>query len=330
MLFVADHRASRSSSATDAQRQTVQAQIRTRPAQAVAAATPLPQTDERGFVDKAKNWAEDHQIIERLNGDIDGWYPRLGGMTRGSGFAFGPGYRMHVGRRPRRSLGRHLDQDVQGGRRQGAMAAGVRRAPRALDELSLRGFPAGGLLRARADVAQDQPHQLRLRQQRDRRARPLQAGALAPPRNGARLHDAGHRRRAPTATIRRSSSSSPTSRRRSARAAELPAHHVLCRRRLSRSAGHPRSGGFYHVAMGIWNDRTLEHYDFKRFDANFSQFVPLDTEQEARLLGRVGLELREQRDREAACRSTSFPTSAASTRSAPSTSSDSGTRTRSG
>ena len=40
--------------------------------------------------------------------------------------------------------------------------------------------------------------------------------------------------------------------------------------------GRPRSGGFYHVAMGFWNDRTLELYDFKRFDATFSQFVPLD------------------------------------------------------
>jgi len=31
-----------------------------------------------GFVEKAKHWAEDHQIVERLNGDVDGWYPRLG------------------------------------------------------------------------------------------------------------------------------------------------------------------------------------------------------------------------------------------------------------
>ena len=36
------------------------------------------------------------RLDERLNGDIDGWYPRLGGMTRGSGFALGPGYRTHV------------------------------------------------------------------------------------------------------------------------------------------------------------------------------------------------------------------------------------------
>jgi len=33
----------------------------------------------------------------RLSGDVDGWYARLGGMTRGSGFAIGPGYRFHSG-----------------------------------------------------------------------------------------------------------------------------------------------------------------------------------------------------------------------------------------
>ena len=65
--------------------------------QTVASAAAPPQEDGGGFVDKAKNWAEKHQIVERLNGDVDGWYPRLGGMTRGGGFAIGPGYRFHAG-----------------------------------------------------------------------------------------------------------------------------------------------------------------------------------------------------------------------------------------
>ena len=68
------------------------------PAQAVAStAVPPPPQDEVSFVDKAKDWAQQHQILERLNGDVDGWYPRLGGMTRGGGFAVGPGYRFHLG-----------------------------------------------------------------------------------------------------------------------------------------------------------------------------------------------------------------------------------------
>src|SRR5688572_4180565 len=49
-----------------------------------------------GFVAKMRRFADETKIIERLNGEVDGWYPRLGGMTRGSGFAIGPGYRTHV------------------------------------------------------------------------------------------------------------------------------------------------------------------------------------------------------------------------------------------
>src|SRR3990167_6032314 len=52
--------------------------------------------DPDGFVAKMRRTADELQLEERLNGEIDGWYPRLGGMTRGSGFALGPGYRTHI------------------------------------------------------------------------------------------------------------------------------------------------------------------------------------------------------------------------------------------
>jgi outer membrane protein assembly factor BamA len=42
------------------------------------------------------------------------------------------------------------------------------------------------------------------------------------------------------------------------------------------------------MAMGFWNDRTLERYDFTRVDGNFSQFVPLDANKKHVLLGRLG------------------------------------------
>src|SRR5687767_11082678 len=64
---------------------------------AATATTDAAQDSDDGFVGKAKNWAEEIQLVERLNGDVDGWYPRLGGMTRGGGFAIGPGYRTHFG-----------------------------------------------------------------------------------------------------------------------------------------------------------------------------------------------------------------------------------------
>jgi surface antigen Omp85-like protein len=55
-----------------------------------------PGTGGDGFVAKLRRFADETQIVQRLNGDIDGWYPRLGRMTRGSGLAFGPGYRLHT------------------------------------------------------------------------------------------------------------------------------------------------------------------------------------------------------------------------------------------
>ena len=53
--------------------------------------------------------------------------------------------------------------------------------------------------------------------------------------------------------------------------------------------GRPRSGGFYHIAFGLWDDRTVERFDFKRFDATFNQYVPLDAGKRHVLLGRAGV-----------------------------------------
>jgi len=54
------------------------------------------QPDEPSFADKARQWADDTQIMGRIAGTVDGWYPRFGGLTSGSGLGVGPGYRTHV------------------------------------------------------------------------------------------------------------------------------------------------------------------------------------------------------------------------------------------
>src|SRR5215204_1809668 len=82
--------------ASAAAQQAAEQNSQTQTAAAATALPPPPPQEGGGFVDKAKRWADEHQLLERLNGDVDGWYPRLGGMTRGGGFAFGPGYRFHV------------------------------------------------------------------------------------------------------------------------------------------------------------------------------------------------------------------------------------------
>jgi len=81
-----------------AQQPTEQTTTASSKAAEAVAATPAAgePASESGFLAAARDWAKENQIIERIEGDVDGWYPRLDGMTRGSGFTFGPGYRTHV------------------------------------------------------------------------------------------------------------------------------------------------------------------------------------------------------------------------------------------
>jgi hypothetical protein len=46
-------------------------------------------------IEKTLLYIEEHRIVERLS-IADGWYPRIGGLTTGGGFAGGIGYRKHV------------------------------------------------------------------------------------------------------------------------------------------------------------------------------------------------------------------------------------------
>ena len=51
-----------------------------------------------GTLERAMLFIEENTLIPRLTGTPEGWYPRLGGLTTGSGFAVGPGYRRYFGR----------------------------------------------------------------------------------------------------------------------------------------------------------------------------------------------------------------------------------------
>jgi hypothetical protein len=46
-------------------------------------------------IEHALLYIEEHRIIDRLS-IADGWYPRIGGLTTGGGFAGGAGYRRHL------------------------------------------------------------------------------------------------------------------------------------------------------------------------------------------------------------------------------------------
>ena len=214
----------------------VQSQDPNGPTQAVAAVTTLPSPDKPRFLDKAKDWAEDHQLMERLDGEIDGWYPRLGGMTRGSGFVLGPGYRMHLG---------NVLVDLSAGiSTKSYKAADVKvRWLQAFDErlefwtnYRFEDFPQEDYFGRGPDVAQGQPGSY------DFDSNQIIALGLFKPvpwlelgtEIGYMTPDIGEGTDRNYPSIEQIFSDAR--RFRSDRAAQLSAHHVLRRRRLSRSA----------------------------------------------------------------------------------------------
>ena len=261
----------------------------TQTAAAATALPPPPPQEGGGFVDKAKRWADEHQILERLNGDVDGWYPRLGGMTRGGGFALGPGYRMHVG---------NVLVDLSAGiSTKTYKAADVNvRWLQAFDErvefwtsYRYEDFPQEDYFGRGSTSIKSQ------RTSYDFDSNEVSALGLFKPATWLRLGtEIGYM--APD--IGEGSDPNYPSIEQVFTDVEAPGlleqpsylHTTFFADVDYRDErGRPRSGGFYHVAMGFWNDRSLQQYDFKRFDANLSQFVPLDPDKKHVVLGRVGL-----------------------------------------
>jgi outer membrane protein assembly factor BamA len=246
-------------------------------------------TEQPGFLQKAKDWAADHQIMERLNGDVDGWYPRLGGMTRGGGFALGPGYRLHLG-------GVLVDLSA-GVSTKTYKAADVNvRWLQALDErLELwtnyryEDFPQEDYFgpgssslksnRTSYDFDSNQISALGLFKPFPWLHLGSEIGYMTPDINE------GTDRNYPSIEQLFTDATAPGM-------IEQPGYvHTTFFADVDYrdERGRPRSGGFYHVALGLWNDRSLEQYDFKRFDANLSQYVPLDSAKKHVVLGRLGL-----------------------------------------
>ena len=242
-----------------------------------------------GFVDGLKAWADRHQIIDRLNGDVDGWYPRLGGMTRGAGFALGPGYRLHVG---------DVLVDVSAGfslRNYKAVDAKVRWI-RALDDkfefwtdYRFEDFPQEDFFGTGPSSLLDERTSYQFKSH-DFVAR----GLLKPVewlRVGANLGylrpSIGRGRDDRFASIEEVFS-------------DIAAPGLATQPNFLHTAlfadvdtlderGNPRDGGLYRIAYSRWDAREDAPYDFRRFDVNAERFVPLVASKDHMVMGRFGL-----------------------------------------
>jgi hypothetical protein len=244
----------------------------------------------RGFVDKMKRWAEETQIVERLSGDIDGWYPRLGGMTRGSGFAIGPGYRTHL-----------FDERIFVDFSAGYSIKGYRSADanirwwQGLDErvelwtdLRWEDFPQEdffGMGMASSGTA---------RTSYDLDTADFTVRGLVKPFSWLRAGTAiGYMRPdIGPGTDRKYPSIEQLF-------ADIEAPGLLAQPNFLHTtffggvdtrdaSGHPRAGGLYLASFGIWDDRTLQQFDHRRFDALVTHYVALDTAKDHVISGRIG------------------------------------------
>jgi outer membrane protein assembly factor BamA len=250
------------------------------PTELNTAATQEQRTGDDGFVAKAKRFAEETQIIERLNGEVDGWYPRLGGMTTGSGFAVGPGYRTHL-----TDHGIFVD-----------LSAGF----------SMKGYKAVDVqvewLRERFERVefwtnyryQDFPQEDFFGFSAPTPAARTNYALTSHGFSALGIYHVRPWMRAGTEigyfmpTIGRGTDDKYPS--TEVLFTELEAPGLTTQPNFLHTTffaeidyrdepGNPRRGGFYRAAFGLWDDRDVERFDFKRFDAEVAQFVPIVTTQ---------------------------------------------------
>jgi hypothetical protein len=234
--------------------------------QPTSAAAPA---DQPAAVEKVRNYIQNNPIVQRLRGD--GLYPRIGGLSQGSGLAGGAGYRRHldwayvdvsgaVSTKAYRGVDatvgwidtKHVDLSTKLTFRNntqddfyglGIDTTDATRADfgiRSTDVSTRAAVHVTPWLRVGADIGYYVPA---VRHGRDDHLRTIEAvftDATAPglARQPHFVHDSVF--------------------------AEVDSRDAQ---------GFPRRGGFYRAAYALWNDRTLEEYNFRRFDIVGSQFL---------------------------------------------------------
>ena len=244
-----------------------------------------------GMADGLRGWARDHQIAERLNGTVDGWYPRLGGITRGGGIAGGPGYRFHP-------LGGPVRVDVSAAVSHKAYVAADARI-RWVSTAQER-FQIWTDFRAE-HFPQEDFYGVGLASRLDRQtsytfdSSDMTVRAIVVPVRGlrvgldvGRLHPSiakGRDREFPSIEAFFTDTDAP------GLAAQPPFVYTNAWFEFDRrdTPGHPRRGGRYQASYALWDDRSLDRHDFQQIQFRGVQYVPLTADGRHVIAGRVGV-----------------------------------------
>ena len=228
------------------------------------------------FVEKARRYIKEKRIVERLS-PRDGFYPRVGGMTTGSGMALGVGYRRHL-------FADRLFTD----------ASGV---------ISIKNYKSIDL-QARWLKAWDDRIELwtnyRYESFPEEDFFGIGSGAVADARTSYKIAGNDITSRAlvhvkPWLTLGGdlgyyspkvghgfdAALPSVEERFTDAQAPGLDdqpnfMHHSVFAEADTRDVhGRPSRGGFYHASFTTWDDTTLQQFNFRRFDGEAARFIPL-------------------------------------------------------
>jgi hypothetical protein len=243
-----------------------------------ASQIPRPPADPTGpgFVKKAQRYIKEKRIVERLS-PRNGLYPRFKGLTTGSGFAAGAGYRQHM-------FDDKLFADLSSVismKNYKAVDAKARWLRFWNDRVELwseyryRDFPEEDFF----GMGQTSSETMRTSYAIESHDIITRGIVTLQPwlRVGADLGyfrpDVGHGADAAIPSIEELFDD--------ARAPGLAAqpnylHNAIFAEVDTRDhRGKPSRGGFYRAEFGTWDDRTLQAFDFHRFDAEAAHFLPV-------------------------------------------------------
>jgi hypothetical protein len=247
-----------------------------------------PPAERRGFVASLRAWARDTQLLGRLNGEVDGWYPRLGGITRGSGFAGGPGIRGQAGPVFLDASGA---MSLKGYKAVDVRARWLRSADRRVEvwtDFRYEDFP-------QEDFFGVGMQSLPLaRTSFDFDSIDVGARVLVRPRRWLRLDAALGYQRPDVGAGTDDEYPSIEQRFTDADAPGLLTQpdflHATVAAEIDYrdTAGNTSSGGLHRVSYERWNDVTDQAFDFHRFDARLMQVVPIVPNRSHVLAGRIG------------------------------------------
>ncbi|MGH9348608.1 MAG: BamA/TamA family outer membrane protein [Vicinamibacterales bacterium] len=227
-------------------------------------------------IEKTLLYIEKHRILERLS-IADGWYPRIGGLTTGGGFAGGAGYRKHL-----------VDDRLF---LNASMAISTKAYKEVVADASLTEL-LGGWLEIGANVHwRDFPQEdffgigndsaEAARTSYAFESRGVSGRVALTPKSWLRAGtEMGYR--SPTIV----SGTDPRFPSIEALFTDTDAPGLSAQPSfLFKSLfvaidyrdqpGNPRSGGLWRATYGAWSDRELNQYDFGRFDAEAAHFFPV-------------------------------------------------------